>query len=115
MCGRCWNYQKLCQPDPGMEVWEVSMWVGWCRCGELPACSPILAGPTSSSTAVEIGLEMDWCGNIKCGPHIFGVILQAANQSTTEMKDKSKVLINETDILNTEVWGGREEGLGGGG
>ena len=36
----------------------------------------------------------------------FGVILQAANQSTTEMKDKSKVLINETDILNTEVWGG---------
>ena len=41
--------------------------------------------------------------------------MQAANQSTTEMKDKSKVLINETDILNTEVWGGREEGLGGGG
>ena len=43
---------------------------------------------------------------------LFSTSSQSANQSTTEMKDKSKVLINETDILNTEVqegghWRGR--------
>lgn len=29
--------------------------------------------------------------------------LQAANQATTEMKDKSKILTNELDILHSEV------------
>ncbi|GAX79502.1 hypothetical protein CEUSTIGMA_g6943.t1 [Chlamydomonas eustigma] len=33
----------------------------------------------------------------------FVNLIQAANQSTTEMKDKSKVLNNETEILHSEV------------
>ncbi|KAG1674725.1 hypothetical protein FOA52_013560 [Chlamydomonas sp. UWO 241] len=34
----------------------------------------------------------------------FVNLIQSANQSTTEMKDKSKILDNELDILHTEVF-----------
>jgi hypothetical protein len=33
----------------------------------------------------------------------FVNLIQAANQSTTEMKDKSKILQNEQEILHSEV------------